>query len=583
MIVVHVTHEAVEKIGGIGTVLAGLVTSDAYQQHVSRTILVGPMFQTAAPANRRMGEGGRVAYSSMDGIEPPEWRGKFHAIEQTHDVHLVYGHRPITEACIGATVEAEVLLVDVFHANQQRLNLFKARLFEKYGIPSDQFEMIWDFDQYMRLAEPAFEALQAIDAGGSGDEDVLILSHEYMGMPTALKAMLDGTPKVRTVFYAHEVASVRPIVEHWAGHDTMFYNVMDRAMAAGQTLEDVFPSVLANYKHPLVRAARFCDEVFAVGEYIQRELAFVEPHFAKMDVDVVFNGIPAEAITWEQRQDSRSRMQEYAGNLLGERPTWIATHVARPVLSKGIWRDLRVLHGMEAELTRRGERCVFFMLGTLGGQRRPRDVRQMEKNYGWPLNHEYGYPDLCGGEEVIGETFAAFNADHHAVKAVFVNQWDWTHEACGKQMPKAMTFADMRRGTDVEFGLSVYEPFGISQLEPLCFGAICVVSDVCGCMSFARRAAGAGGLDDNVIEGSFLNVGGIECIDELKSIDIPMRDQIETAEGERLARVLLERLQSDPAALAARLARGYELASRMSWDRIVNDYFLPSLDRASGA
>ena len=41
MIVVHVTHEAVEKIGGIGAVLAGLMTAEAYAKIVSRTILLG--------------------------------------------------------------------------------------------------------------------------------------------------------------------------------------------------------------------------------------------------------------------------------------------------------------------------------------------------------------------------------------------------------------------------------------------------------------------------------------------------------------------------------------------------------------
>ena len=38
----HVTHEAVEQIGGIGTVLEGLMTSPVYQAQVRRSILVGP-------------------------------------------------------------------------------------------------------------------------------------------------------------------------------------------------------------------------------------------------------------------------------------------------------------------------------------------------------------------------------------------------------------------------------------------------------------------------------------------------------------------------------------------------------------
>ena len=39
--VVHVTHEAVQKIGGIGAVLQGLLTSPVYLAHASRNILVG--------------------------------------------------------------------------------------------------------------------------------------------------------------------------------------------------------------------------------------------------------------------------------------------------------------------------------------------------------------------------------------------------------------------------------------------------------------------------------------------------------------------------------------------------------------
>ena len=44
--VVHVTHEATGKIGGIGAVLDGMFTSKAYDQAVGRTILVSPLFSS---------------------------------------------------------------------------------------------------------------------------------------------------------------------------------------------------------------------------------------------------------------------------------------------------------------------------------------------------------------------------------------------------------------------------------------------------------------------------------------------------------------------------------------------------------
>ena len=47
---------------------------------------------------------------------------------------------------------------------------------------------------------------------------------------------------------------------------------------------------------------------------------------------------------------------------------------------------------------------------------------------------------------------------------------------------------DIHRGTDVEFGQSIYEPFGIAPIEPLTFGGLCVFSNVCGCAGFVNDA-----------------------------------------------------------------------------------------------
>jgi len=581
MIVVHVTHEAVEKIGGIGAVIAGLMTSDAYTEEVSRTILLGPLLSTDRPVNKRLGDNGRVIYSSLDAVEGPPWREKFRPIERTYDVGIIYGTRKVDDPCSGRTVESEVLLIDVFHSNKDRLNLFKAELYKKFAVPSFPFEQTWEYEEYVRLAEPGFEGLKTIGVNGS-DEPVVILAHEYMGMPTALKSVLDGMPNTHTAFYAHEVASVRPIVEKLPGHDTMFYNVLQVAKDNAHTVEDVFPSVMDNYKHALVKAGRYCDCVFAVGDLIIEELCFLDPHFRTMEVDLVYNGVPSVPLTLSAARTSRKRMQQYAENLFGSRPDWIFTHVARPVLSKGIWRDLRVLHDMEPLLRNRGESGVYFMLGTLAGQRRPQDIHHMEQVYNWPVSHERGYPDLCQGEEVLGDIFDEFNRSHKGIQVVLVNQWDWNRAACGLRMPEEMEFSDIRCGTDVEFGLSIYEPFGISQLEPLSSGALCVVSNVCGCMGFARRAARGKPLDDNIVEADYLSLSDTRgTLDELKNLPASRRDELESAEAERLAQVIVERLPRDEKTLEQRIRSGRELAKQMSWEHVVRDYFLPSLARAA--
>jgi glycosyltransferase involved in cell wall biosynthesis len=580
MIVVHVTHEAVEKIGGIGTVIAGLMTADAYTENVSRTILLGPLFHTDRPVNLRLGRGGHVKYSSLDAIEGPPWRERFRPLERTYDVGIIYGTRKIFDPCCDRQVEAEVLCLDVFHSNQARLNLFKGELYKKFHIPSIDYEDVWEYEQYVRLAEPGFEAVKALTED-TPDEQIVFLAHEYMGMPTALRAILAGESRTRTVFYAHEVASIRPVVEKHPGHDTMFYNVLERAEDLGRTFTDVFPEHQESYKHPLVKAARYCDFVFCVGDYVVDEMRFLDHHFETMDIDLVYNGIPTVESTLEKKLASQDRMRQYVENLLGWRPDWTFAHVARPVLSKGIWRDLRVMHELEPLLAARGERAVFFMLGTLAGQRRRPDVLQMERVYGWPVTHEHGYPDLCQGEEVVGDLFDEYNRHHTATQAIFVNQWDWNPQVCGARMPAGMTFADIRRGTEVEFGMSVYEPFGISQLEALTFGALCVVSNVCGCVGFVKRAASGEDVDEQVLVADFVHFDHEMTLDALKRMRSSMRDELEVAESRRVASRVDALLPRDEKTLRRRMEAGYELARRMGWEHVVNDYFLPSLHHAA--
>src|SRR5688572_25017090 len=62
--VVHVTHEAIQKIGGIGAVLQGLLTSPLYLEQIHRNILVGPFWPTDTTGEQRLGPHGEVLYSS---------------------------------------------------------------------------------------------------------------------------------------------------------------------------------------------------------------------------------------------------------------------------------------------------------------------------------------------------------------------------------------------------------------------------------------------------------------------------------------------------------------------------------------
>src|SRR5438046_7333800 len=109
--VVHVTHEAVYKVGGIGTVLEGLINSRAYRDNVGRTVLVCPLFY---PENaQRLGPGSVVEYSSLDQIYDGPHSAAFAQVERDFNVRIVYGHRPIEDLPSARRQLCEVLLVDL--------------------------------------------------------------------------------------------------------------------------------------------------------------------------------------------------------------------------------------------------------------------------------------------------------------------------------------------------------------------------------------------------------------------------------------------------------------------------------------
>ena len=143
-----------------------------------------------------------------------------------------------------------------------------------------------------------------------------------------------------------------------------------------------------------------------------------------------------------------------------------------------------------------------------------------------------------------------------------------------------MEFVDIRRGTDVEFGLSIYEPFGIAQLEPLTFGGICVITNVCGCAGFLRDVAGPEGVK-NVIVADFtrIDTARFPDVEDMLQIDRSVRDSIEQAEAERVAMQICSRLPKNDADIESMINTGYALAKDMSWDTVVNNYLLPSLQK----
>src|SRR5256714_9446619 len=581
--VVHVTHEAIQKIGGIGAVLHGLFTSPVYLDSVQRNILVGPFWPTDTTGEQRLGPQGEVLYSSLDHLYRSPLASRFRQIEQDFGVGIVYGRRKYVEKGTGVISTPEVLLIDVARFDEQKIGQFKFELWKKFGIESSRFENIWDYEQYVRLAPPAIAALHALGVSTTS-EPCVILSHEYMGVPTALASILDGEKgNFRTIFYAHEVATMRRLVEGHPGHDTMFYNVMRAAMSQGQYVEDVFGKQDGFYKHSMVKATRFFDGVFAVGDYVLKEMRFLGPDFVHVDSQIAYNGVPHWKLSVEEKMASRQKLQAYCNNLLGYVPDYVFTHVTRLVPSKGMWRDMRVLEHMETILRKRNESAILFSLSTEVPGRRPEDIRRMEQYYHWPVVHREGLPDLSHGEAVYHQSVQEFNAKARNIKVVFVNQFGWEQRLCGQRMPSNMEFMDIRKGSDAEFGQSIYEPFGIAQVEPISFGGICVFSSVCGCAGFVEKITG-GQPNPNVIVADYTELTRKDLRPEqLMSIGQPQRDEIEHIVAEKVANELINRLPRSPQELCQFINRGHDLAAHMSCDAVARDYVLPGIMRAARA
>jgi hypothetical protein len=227
-------------------------------------------------------------------------------------VRLVYGRRPLAQG-----VTAEVVLVDVT-SPPKGLAEFKHQLYGRFGLTSDRYEADPEYEQYMRLAGPAFDAISRLVPAPS---PCCIVAHEFMGLPTAFRSILSGDPRFATLFHAHEVATVRRIIEGSPGQDVMFYNALRAAAGTGAGLEEVFGSQDDYFKHALVRRAWHWDKVLAVGDLVMQELAFLGSEFRSEPPVLVYNGVGAEEISPGDRNSARAALAEFAERLLGFRPT----------------------------------------------------------------------------------------------------------------------------------------------------------------------------------------------------------------------------------------------------------------------
>ena len=602
MILIHSTHEAGVKVGGIGAVLDGLLNAPSYLKSVERTLLVGPMNtwdstemeRLLSPRNKLY-----IYYFADQGYMncPQPLAELLSGIERAFGVRILYGKRAF------GTAEHEVVLVDAGQTNAERLNAFKYFIWEQFGLDCGRYQHEPEFNLHIATAEPALAALHSVLGFEPGKDDqnvwtmvedehepATLLCHEFMGLPLWYAAALNYAGQYRSAFVAHEVATVRLLVEDNDGHDTRFYNIMRSAAGRGQFLEDVFGDQSYFYKHAMLKTAERCDFVFAVGDLVVEELRFLSPGFKNKRIDLTYNGAPSQLHALEDVRSSNNKLKRYAEILTGLYPNFVFSHATRMVISKGLWRDIRVMEQIDDQLAARGESACLFIVSSIKPQGRSSgDVEWMSREYGWPANHRYGWPDLVDYEASLYDAIARFNGHARASRIVLINQFGFSRDRCGESMPADLGFGDLRRGTDLEFGQSIYEPFGIAQIEPLPAGALCVVSDVCGCVGFVRQSIGMVRLSlpveerqrpiANVIMGQYTHLQDW-AVDPMQ-IGREIRDDVERNTARIVAQLIVENLPRSDEEKQQLILQGYALSQRMSWDVVASEQLLPSLLRVA--
>ena len=450
---------------------------------------------------------------------------------------------------------------------------FKFHLWENFGIRSDLYESDWDYQQYLRIAMPYLEIVERLYGTGS---DFYHFAHEYMGVLSAL-AVLMAKRKHKTIFVAHEVSPARTIVENMAGADISFYNLLKKGVEKSQSLEQVFGSQEKLSRSELVKRAEKFDRIFTVSDIVKNEYLFLCPQTPPEKIRVVYNGISARPITTTHKQHSRKILETYIDHLFNFTPDIILTHLARLVISKGIWRDISLLYHFDKILDEQNLKGAFILVSSLITTGRPsEDVSKMEAEYGWPVMHKVGWPDLEGGEVDIYNYLQVFNSRSRAIKAVFINQFGFDRIRCGQRVPADAEFADLRIGSDAELGFSIYEPFGIAQIETIPFGGVALLSSSCGCAPFLEKAFAKAPIKPFCIT-DFIGAGASMRFDQLKDMSIPERDKIEAAIFARCAPKIFGCLALTPGRKEEYLANAREYSSLMNWETIVQDYMLPNL------
>ncbi|MHC4114340.1 MAG: hypothetical protein ACYSSL_03325 [Planctomycetota bacterium] len=569
-IAVHITHESVKKIGGIGAVLSGICNLQTYKDFYNKTVFYGPLFDLPTDTFSHFGKLGKILFSSHDHYDTEDYSKVFDEITKKYNVEIVYGKRElVSEFDVTRHTSVDVINVGINKMHHSQVEKFKYTLWKNFGIKSHLYEEDWDYEQYLRIAVPFIEILEKLYGP---DVKFYHFAHEYMGVPSVLSVLI-SKKKHTSVFVAHEVSTARSLVESHPGHDISFYNILKKA-ASRKSLEQIFGSQEYNPRSELIKKAVNFDYIFAVGNHVRDEYMFLVPDAPPEKIKIVYNAVSAKTISFEQKLQARAHIEKYTDTLFNFTPDAVFTHITRLVISKGIWRDIELLGFLDNIFDAHNLKAVYILLSTvIADGRSSQDIFRMEYEYGWPLLHKNGWPDLIGLEKDTYEQLQIFNARSKAIKGVFLNQFGFNKTRCGKRLPQNAEFSDLRNASDAEFGFSIYEPFGIAQIETIPFGGIALLSSSCGAAALLAEKLEKAPIKPFYIV-DYIATGSKMRSAALKNLTIPKRTLMEKQILSAHAKKIFNCLPLTSEKRKQYLLNAQKYAPAIRWEALAQSYVL---------
>ncbi|MBI2301879.1 MAG: hypothetical protein HYU66_23495 [Armatimonadetes bacterium] len=179
-IAVHSSHEAAAKLGGIGTVLQGLLGQAAYQAAFPHTLLAGVYHFPAAGSviddeKVRLSLGWEVHFDSRRSVASQPLHHHLAAVAEEHGTRLVYGERGVT-----GPARARVLLAGPQGTERGPLDRFRDAVRRNEGVDLSVY------DHYPAITDRRDRALARLLQPGSGIPDEperLVLDPDGQALP----------------------------------------------------------------------------------------------------------------------------------------------------------------------------------------------------------------------------------------------------------------------------------------------------------------------------------------------------------------------------------------------------------------